>query len=90
MDSFGCWNLITLIFIYFWIDESVGTISSASGVTLLFSICVELCLGDGRMQAGEETLLQKLGAALDIDTTEQQVITKLMVQRKVVETEKVF
>ena len=56
----------------------------------LFSYCVELCLGDGLLQAEEEALLQKLATALDLTESEQTICTKLMVQRKVVETEKVF
>lgn len=56
----------------------------------LFSFCVELCLSDGLLQTGEETLLHTLANALNLDETTQQLCTKLMVQRKVVETEKVF
>lgn len=56
----------------------------------LFSYCVELCLSDGLLQPEEEALLQKLATALDLTDEEQQVCTRLMVQRKVVETEKVF
>jgi uncharacterized tellurite resistance protein B-like protein len=56
----------------------------------LFSFCVELCLGDGTLQAEEETLLHNLAAALDLDEETQNICTKLMVQRKVVEIEKVI
>lgn len=56
----------------------------------LFSYCVELCLSDGLLQPEEESLLQKLATALDIEEDEQRVCTRLMVQRKVVETEKMF
>jgi len=56
----------------------------------LFSFCVELCLSDGLLQPEEEALLQKLATVLDLDEGEQRTCTKLMVQRKVVETEKVF
>jgi uncharacterized tellurite resistance protein B-like protein len=56
----------------------------------LFSYCVELCLGDSLLQAEEEALLQKLAMALRLEESEQTLLTKLMVQRKVVETEKVF
>jgi len=56
----------------------------------LFSYCIELSLSDGTLQAAEETLLQTIGEALGIETDAQQTCIKLMVQRKVVETEKVF
>jgi uncharacterized tellurite resistance protein B-like protein len=56
----------------------------------LFSFCVELCLSDGLLQAGEETLLHTLASALDLDESAQQVCSKLIVQRKVVEQEKGF
>lgn len=56
----------------------------------LFSYCVELCLSDGKLQAAEEALLQKLGAALGLDETGQALCKKVMVQRKVVETEKIL
>src|SRR4051812_6767514 len=56
----------------------------------LFSICVELCLSDGLLQPEEEAMLQKLATALDMEEAEQQICTRLMVQRRVVETEKVF
>jgi len=55
----------------------------------LFSFCIELCLGDGQLQAEEEALLHTLAAALDLDEETQRICTKLMVERKVVETEKV-
>jgi uncharacterized tellurite resistance protein B-like protein len=56
----------------------------------LYSYCVELCLSDGLLQPEEEALLQKLAVALDLESEEQRICTRLMVQRKVVETEKVF
>ena len=56
----------------------------------LFSYCLELCLGDGFLGHSEETMLRKLGDAMDIDETQQEVISKLMVQRKVVESQKLF
>lgn len=56
----------------------------------LFSYCVELCLSDTAIGPGEESLLERIGKALDLDTAGQEVIKKLMVQRKVVESQKVF
>lgn len=56
----------------------------------LFSSCVELCLSDGFLQPAEETFLKKLGAALNLTEEEQSICTRLMVQRRVVATEKLY
>ena len=55
----------------------------------LYSYCVELCLGDALMGAGEERLLQTIADILGI-TEESLSINKLMIQRKAVETGKLF
>jgi len=56
----------------------------------LYSYCLELCLGDGFLGPTEEAMLRRLGATLDIEEPQQEVISKLMVQRHVVETQKLF
>ncbi|HZF64864.1 MAG TPA: TerB family tellurite resistance protein [Chitinophagaceae bacterium] len=56
----------------------------------LFSVCVELCLSDAELGTTEDALLRKLAAALEIEASEEELIKKLMTQRKVVETQKVF
>jgi uncharacterized tellurite resistance protein B-like protein len=56
----------------------------------LYSHCAELLLSDNVLVPEEESLLKHLGDALGIDDTEQDVVRRLMIQRKVVETEKVF
>ena len=55
----------------------------------LYSYCVELCLGDALLGQGEEALLNRIAEILDI-TEQQEVINKLMIQRKIVETQKLF
>ena len=55
----------------------------------LYSYCVELCLSDGLLSAEEESLLKKIGAALEIGE-EQSTIDNLITQRKAVELEKIF
>jgi uncharacterized tellurite resistance protein B-like protein len=72
-----------------YLDELIACIRPANGLAL-YSYCLELCLSDGLLKSEEETLLQNLGRTLDLDETEQAVCKKLMVQRKVVDTEKVF
>ena len=56
----------------------------------LFSYCVELMLSDELLSGSEEQLLTKIAGALSIDETEQQIIRKLILQRKVVSTQKFF
>jgi hypothetical protein len=56
----------------------------------LYSWCAELLLGDNILTSEEELLLKRIGDALGIDDNEQSVAKKIMIQRKVVETEKIF
>ena len=72
-----------------YLNELIARIHPTNELAL-FSFCVELCLSDGLLQPEEEVLLQKLATALDMAEAEQQICTRLMVQRRVVETEKVF
>lgn len=72
-----------------YIENLIAVIRPANTLAL-YSYCIELCLSDGLLQTEEEMLLQTLATALDLDEAEQAICKKLMVQRKVVETEKVF
>lgn len=56
----------------------------------LYTYCAELLLSDNILTEEEESLLNHLGEALGLDEQEQAVAKKIMVQRKVVETEKIF
>lgn len=56
----------------------------------LFSYCIELCLSDASIGAKEETLLYAIATALNIDEPEQATIKNLMVQRKIVDTQKIY
>lgn len=56
----------------------------------LYSHCAELLLSDNVMTYEEAQLLTQIGEALGIDAAEQAITKKLMIQRKVVETEKIF
>ncbi len=55
----------------------------------LYSWCVELVISDEKFEPGEEDLLKKIASLLEVDETQQQVIFKLMLERMVVETEKI-
>lgn len=56
----------------------------------LYSWCTELCLSDATLSPSEGHLLENLAAELQITAEDSSLIQKLMVQRKVVETEKIF
>lgn len=56
----------------------------------LYSYCVELCLSDKSLSTSEESLLAKIAGELKIDLNDKNVIDTLAVQRKAVETEKIF
>lgn len=56
----------------------------------LYSYCVELGLSDNALDLPEMNLLKTIASILEIDEQQQETIQKLMVQRKVVETQKFF
>jgi hypothetical protein len=56
----------------------------------LYSYCVELGLSDAALEFEETKMLETLGSLLGLDEAEQNTIQKLMVQRKVVESQKFF
>jgi uncharacterized tellurite resistance protein B-like protein len=56
----------------------------------LYSYCFELVLSDTILEDQEEKLLEKIASIMEIETSEQQTIKKLMLQRKVVQTHKII
>jgi uncharacterized tellurite resistance protein B-like protein len=56
----------------------------------LFSWCLELTLSDNTLSVEEESLLDKIAGALQIATSDSEVIKKLMIQRTVVLSEKII
>lgn len=56
----------------------------------LYTYCAELLLSDNILTEEEEGLLRHLGDVLGLDDQEQEIAKKIMIQRKVVETEKIF
>ena len=56
----------------------------------LYSHCVELTVSDELLDESEEALVKNIAAVLKIDEAEQQVIQRLIVERKVVETKKII
>jgi hypothetical protein len=56
----------------------------------LYSYCVELCIDDPLLDPREESLLNKIRQELGIEPDAGDIITRLIAQRKVVETQKIF
>jgi len=56
----------------------------------LFSWCVELCIVDGSLSAEEESLLNSIATELKLNPEDKNAVQKLMIQRQVVDTQKVF
>ena len=73
---------------WLYLEYLVKLISPVNTLAL-YSWCVELVISDEKFEPGEEDLLKKIASLLDVDETQQQVIFKLMLERMVVETEKI-
>ena len=56
----------------------------------LFSWCVELCTADGEVSVEEDALLTRIARLLNIEDSERELLLKLMIQRKIVTTDKKF
>lgn len=56
----------------------------------LFSWCVELCAADGEVSFEEEALLTRIARLLNIGDTEEDLIKRLMIQRRIVTVDKEF
>lgn len=67
----------------------IGQINPVNELAL-YTYCAELLMSDNVLTDEEETLLKHLGDALGIEDVEQAIAKKIMIQRKVVETEKIF
>ena len=56
----------------------------------LYSYCLELMLSDSSFDIAEEMLTDKIAGILKMEENSREVIKKLMAQRKIVETDKLF
>ena len=72
-----------------YLDFLIKMITPVNGIAL-YSYCVELVFSDSSLSQGEENLLEKIAGILEVNDSEQAIIKKLMAQRKVVKTEKIF
>jgi len=56
----------------------------------LYSYCVELCISDPVLDPREDALLNNIAETLDINAEEEEIIQKLMAQRRAVQIQKIF
>lgn len=56
----------------------------------IYSYCLELMMSDSSFDLSEEKLIRQIARALKIGEKEQEVIDKLITQRKVVEIDNLF
>lgn len=56
----------------------------------LFSYCVELMVSDGLLELTEESLSTNIAQTLNMEEAAKQTIVKLVLQRKVIETDKII
>ena len=56
----------------------------------LYSHCMELLVSDEQYDRAEESLIKKIASLLDIEEEQQQIIQKLVLERKVVELQKII
>ena len=56
----------------------------------LYSHCLELVVSDEQYDRAEESLIKKIASLLDIEEEQQQIIQKLVLERKVVELQKII
>jgi uncharacterized tellurite resistance protein B-like protein len=59
-------------------------------VLALYSYCIELMLSDSSFDLSEELLTDRIASVLKIEQKDRETIKKLMAQRRVVETDKLF
>lgn len=71
-----------------YIDHLVKLLMPVNELAI-FSWCLELALSDDNISVDEEALMVKIAESLNISPEENAVIHKLMVQRRVVLTEKI-
>ena len=71
-----------------YVDHLVSVIMPVNNLALL-SLCYELALADDSLSTQEDALLLKIADSLEVTTEENEVVKKLMVQRRVIVSEKI-
>ena len=72
-----------------YIQFLIGQICPTNDLAL-YSYCVELAVSDMSVDYAEDRLFKILGAALNIPSPDQELIQKLIIQRRLVLDEKFF
>ncbi len=72
-----------------YIQDLIAQINPTNDLAL-FSYCLELGLSDSSLDFTEKDLIDTIGDVLHIDTTAQESIQKLMIQRQLVTINKFF
>ena len=72
-----------------YIQDLIAQINPTNDLAL-FSYCLELGLSDSALDFAEKSLIDTIGAVLNIDDTTQETIQKLMIQRQLVIDNKFF
>ena len=72
-----------------YLQYLINLINPVNGLAL-YSYCLELMLSDSSFELSEEVLTDKIATLLEVDENQREIIKKLMAQRNVVETDKLF
>ncbi|MGZ5191760.1 MAG: tellurite resistance TerB family protein [Flavisolibacter sp.] len=72
-----------------YLQYLINLINPVNGLAL-YSYCLELMLSDSSFELSEEVVTDKIATLLEVDENQREIITKLMAQRNVVETDKLF
>jgi len=72
-----------------YLQYLINLINPVNGLAL-YSYCLELMLSDSSFELSEEVLTDKIATLLEVDESQREIIKKLMAQRNVVETDKLF
>ena len=74
---------------WLYLEYLIKLISPVNSLAL-YSWCVELAMSDEKFDQAEQDLLKKIASLLEIEEEQQQVILKVFLERKVIETEKII
>jgi len=74
---------------WLYLDYLIKLISPINTLAL-YSHCLELLVSDEQFDRAEESLIKKIASLLDIEEAQQEIIQKLVLERKVVELQKII
>ena len=74
---------------WLYLDYLIKLINPVNTLAL-YSHCLELVVIDEQYDSAEESLVKKIASLLDIEEEQQEIIQKLVLERKVVELQKII